>query len=141
MKTEEALVYESRIKVPYRWSAGETGTRFLTELRDRSKLVGLRCPRCGKVRVPPRRHCPECFVRCQDWVEVGPGGELVSFTQASQGPLYGLVKLDGADTALLHLLGGCGLSELRRGLRVEAVFESRRRGSILDLRHFRPVRG
>jgi uncharacterized OB-fold protein len=53
---------------------------------------------------------------------------------------YVLVKLDGADTALPHLVvEGC--ERVRVGSRVEAVWAppDARRGTILDLARFRPV--
>ena len=143
--TPEPLVHESRIKVPYRWSAGETGTRFLAGLRDEGRIRGTRCPGCRKAYVPPRRDCPACFMRCREWVEVGPEGTLVSFTRAGyetaaqpvRSPVYGLIRLDGADTAMLHLLSG--IEGLRTGMRVRAVFREERRGSVLDIRHFEPA--
>jgi uncharacterized OB-fold protein len=55
----------------------------------------------------------------------------------------GLVRLDGADTALMHFLVDWGDRPLAIGERVEAVLQpkARRTGSILDLRGFRPARG
>lgn len=145
---EELLVHESRIQVPYRWSAGEAGSRFLKALRDDKKLLATRCPECRKAYMPPRKSCGTCFAACGEWLEVGPKGTLLSYTQAlyespahpRPRPLYGLIRLDGADTALLHLLGEASLEELSIGMRVEAVFAEARSGSILDLLHFRPMR-
>lgn len=142
----EALVHESRIQVPYTWSAGETLTRFFKALRDSGAVMATRCPRCRKAYCPPRRSCGTCFEDCSEWVEVGPEGVLVSVAQAlyespahpRPRPVFGLVKLDGADTAMLHLIGEAGGQELRPGLRVEAVWSQERRGSILDIMHFKP---
>lgn len=138
------LVHESGIKVPYNWSAGEALSRFLTALRDEGKIMGARCPACRLVYVPPRKSCGACFVDCAEWVETGPGGVLESFTQALYDspahprarPVYGLIRLDGAGTALLHLLEG-PVERLRAGMRVEAVFAPERKASILDILHFR----
>ena len=139
-----SLTHESGIKVPYSWSAGETLSRFLRALRDERKILGTRCPACRTVFVPPRKTCGTCFVDCGEWVEAGPGGVLESFTQARYDsaahpgprPIYGLIRLDGAGTSLLHLVEG-PLEDLRIGLRVEAVFASERTGSIRDILHFR----
>ena len=38
-------------------STGATGTKFLKEIRDNKKIMGIKCPSCGKVYVPPRLHC------------------------------------------------------------------------------------
>ncbi|MBI4425684.1 MAG: Zn-ribbon domain-containing OB-fold protein [Elusimicrobia bacterium] len=144
----ETLARESRIQVPYAWSAGATLTRFLKGLRDSGRIEATRCPACAKAYVPPRRTCGICFADCAEWLAVGPQGTLLSFTQAAYDspahprprPCFGLIRLDGADTALLHLLGDFQPGELEAGRRVEAVFAEARSGSVLDIRHFRPVR-
>ena len=84
----------------------------------------------------------------EDWREVGPGGMLETYTvpayrediHPDESPLaFGIVKLDGADTGLTHLIGGFENGALKCGLRVEAVFKEQRQGNILDIRYFRPV--
>jgi len=143
----ESLVYSGRIKVPYQWWVGETGSRFLAALRDERKILGRYCPECNLVFVPPRKTCGRCFCQELEWREVGHSGSLVTYTipryesdlHPLKGPFaYGVIKLDGADTGLTHLLGEFAEGELRSGLRVEAVFAEERRGHILDLAYFRP---
>ena len=34
---------------PFRYSVGRWGSKFLAELRDHKKLLGVRCPKCQKV--------------------------------------------------------------------------------------------
>jgi uncharacterized protein len=148
---QELLVMEGRIKVPYRWFAGEVGTRYLESLRDDGRFLGTRCPKCDKVYHVPRRNCPECFEECSQWVELGSSGTLESYTvvrkhhpQLSVLPLpygYGIIKLEGADTGSLHLLSEFDEKDLEVGARVEAVFSDVREGNILDVRYFRPARG
>lgn len=141
---EELLVHESRIHVPYLWSAGATGTRFLKALRDDKKFLATRCPACRRVYCPPRSVCPSCFEDCAEWLEVGPQGVLTTFTQAlysdfeqrKHRPLFGLIKLDGADTCLLHKIGETALIKLSIGARVAPVFAESRTGSILDVSYF-----
>jgi uncharacterized OB-fold protein len=149
MAGQEILVMEGKIKVPYRWAAGETGTRYLQALRDEMKFLGTRCPRCSLVYHPPRRHCPDCGTEC-GWEELSGRGVLLTYTVVRRhhprlAPLdlpfaYGIVKLRGADTGFVHLLHEFAEGELRAGLEVEAVFATEREGSILDVRYFRPVR-
>jgi uncharacterized OB-fold protein len=57
-----------------------------------------------------------------------------------------VVKLDGADTCLQHIMGGVDLSDpekskdiVKIGMRVEAVWREPRRGEILDIQYFKPV--
>ncbi len=148
---QEILVLEGRIKVPYRWAAGEVGTRYLQALRDERKFLGTRCPGCGIVYHPPRRNCPDCFAECSEWVELGSAGTLETYTvvrrqhpQLASLPLpygYGVIRLDGADTGFLHLLYEFEEGGLATGMRVEAVFADEREGRILDVRYFRPAKG
>lgn len=144
---ENTLVHESRIQIPYAWSAGEVLSRFLKALRDEKKILATRCPSCRKAFVPPRKSCGTCFKPCAEWLEVGPRGTLLSFTQALYDspvhprprPIYGLIRLDGADTDLPHLVGETSLEKLRLGTTVEPVFAEKRSASILDILFFRPV--
>ncbi|MBI5367077.1 MAG: OB-fold domain-containing protein [Planctomycetes bacterium] len=138
--TIEPRAVEGRIRIPYRWPAGRTAGAFLARLRDEGRLYGLRCPRCKQVAVPPRPRCLACRVPSEDWVAVGPEGELLSWTTAPAAParpaeVWALVRLDGADTALFHRLLDVPPDRLRVGLRVRADVASPtvRRGAITDL--------
>lgn len=144
----EPMVHKSRIKVPYTWSVGETGSRFFVELRDNKRLFGRKCAGCHTVYVPPRKMCARCFQDTADWVEVGPEGTLQTFTvvryanelQPMAAPFaYGIILLDRASTGLVHLLGDVDLAALRSGIRVAPVFREQRSGTILDMAYFRPV--
>ena len=146
----ENIIYSGRIKVPYKWYVGEVGSRFLTALRDDKEIWGIRCPECRKVYVPPVKNCGECFALTDEWVRVEETGTLEAFTvvryahamQPVEPPFaYGLIRLDGADGALPHLIGEADLDELKAGMRLKAIFADERKGSILDIKHFAPIRG
>jgi len=147
-KDVEPMVYESRISVPYNWWAGDTAEKFFIALRDEKKILGTRCEQCSKVYVPPRKGCPQCFTGRANWVEVSDKGELISFTVARRQlaalprkvPLYfGLVKLDGADTGLLHFIGDVSSGEIAIGMSVRARFAENRQGTIHDIECFVPA--
>lgn len=139
------------IKVPYGWDAGEYASKFFTEIRDNGKILGTRCSSCGKTYIPPRSTCSKCFDHIDEWVELGKQGTLLTYTvvnyefpliQPSEPPiLYGIIKLDQADTGFVHILDEVDLDDLEPGLRVEAVLKDKdeREGNILDIRYFRPV--
>lgn len=144
----ENVVFSGRIKVPYKWYVGEVGSRFLTGLRDKKEIWGTKCPKCKKVYVPPLKNCGECFVLTDKWVKLGDTGTLESFTVANyshdmqpvKAPVaYGLIKLDGADGAMLHLLGETDVDKLKVGMKVKAVFAKKREGTIMDIKHFAPA--
>ncbi len=83
------------------------------------------------------------------WVEVSSEGVLESFTiverQLASLPrkapvLFGLIRLDGADTSILHYIEDADHTDIKIGMRVAAKFNDERSGSIHDIACFRPVR-
>jgi uncharacterized OB-fold protein len=151
---EKPLTVEARWDIPYRHTAGLAASRFFRELKDNKRIMGLRCPSCRRVLVPPRGFCERCFVPIEEWVEVKDTGILTSFTityaqfTSLPDPPYcvALIKLDGADTGLMHYVGGVDLHELEEakkaitvGMRVQAVWRDEREGKITDIEHFRPA--
>lgn len=146
--SEDPYVAEGRLVMPYRYFAGTVGSRFLTALRDEQKIMGLKCPACHKVYVPPRLTCGACFRNMDEWVEVKNQGTVLSYTAAhypspvhpaKEPVIYAIIQLDGADTGLTHIIGEADPVEVRIGMRVRAVFRDEREGNILDIRHFAPV--
>ena len=137
MRTVEPVSVEGRIRIPYRWPAGKLGTHFLAALRDEGKILGLRCAACDVVHVPPRPSCIECGRTPEEWVPVGPEGELRAWTTRG-GETYGLVQLDRSSTYIVHRLisDGCALGH---GQRVTAVFAEARTGAVTDILGFRPL--
>jgi hypothetical protein len=144
----EPVVVRQDLKVPYRYSMGATTSRFFIEMRDNRKIMGIRCPQCDVVFVPPRTTCGRCFSQLHEWVEVGNQGTLETYTQVryttpaqpAVAPFYyGIIKLDGADTGLAHIVGDLKGQEPRIGMRVQAVFKEERKGNMLDIRYFQPV--
>ena len=148
-KDVKPQVLESQINVPYSWWAGDTASRFFTSLRDAKKLLGTRCDQCGKVFAPPRKTCPLCFVEEMRWVELSGRGNLESYTIArrqlaalkKKAPvIFGLIRLDGADTSILHHIGEIDPGAVKIGLRVRAHFAAKRSGTIEDIDYFKPER-
>ena len=100
--------------------------------------------------VPPLGYSEVDGSAASEWVAVGPGGvvtaaavvhEPIAGFHPSERPFaYVLVKLDGADTALAHIVTE-GLDRLRVGSRVEAVWaaDEARQGTIRDIAAFRVI--
>nr|MDO8082259.1 Zn-ribbon domain-containing OB-fold protein [Candidatus Freyarchaeota archaeon] len=148
MKEEEAVTLSTRILLPFSYSVGLTASRFFIELRDNKRIMGTKCPKCVRVLVPPRRYCGECLAEVDEWVDVGDKGTLVAYTIMHKASpnlpkkppfAYGVIKLDGADTNIVHILGEVDLNKINPGMRVQAVFKDKREGSILDIDHFKPL--
>lgn len=129
------MILEEAIQLEFTYAAGETASRFLVALRDDKKVLGLRCQKCERVFCPPRASCPDCCVACEEMVEVGPMGKLVSWTEVPGKGVMGLVKFEGADTAMLHRILSA-VSELEVGCAMELHFADERSASILDIEGF-----
>jgi uncharacterized protein len=132
------------LSVSFRYTPGVGNTAFFEALRDHGVFLGSRCEDCGVTYLPARIFCERCLAELEPSLECGPEGELVSWTlvrvDVDDQPLdrpvtYGLVRLDGADTVLLHRLLDVD-GEPTIGMRVRPVLASERDGSILDIEGF-----
>ena len=140
---QEVLSAPHVLEYPYRRSVGPVLSCFFTALRDR-KLVGVET-KSGRVLCPPAEADPETGAAVSDrYVEVGPGGAIESWTWVTQPrekqPLarpfaYALIRLDGADTALLHAVDA-DPARLRTGARVRPRWRDETVGEIGDIECF-----
>ena len=134
------------LPVAFRYTPGVANTRFLEALRDRGVFLGSRCDACEITVVPARLFCERCLRETPTEVECGPEGTLESWTVGKVGidnerldrpVMLGLIRLDGADTVLVHRL--LGAREPTFGMRLRAELVRERSASILDVEGFRPV--
>jgi len=137
------------VHLSYLHTAGPEESHYLRALTQ-GRLVGQRCPACGKVYLPPRNSCPVDGVPTAEEVELPDRGMVTTFCIVNV-PFMGqrikppyvsaYVLLDGADIAFLHLILGCPVEEVRMGMRVEAVWKPREEwGPTLEnIDHFRPT--
>ena len=137
--------------VTFQYTQGIAGERFLRELLENGRFLGTRCAQCAYTYLPPRLYCERCFASLEDaWVEVGPQGTVEAVTVAhldlSGEPLaepqtLALIRLDGADGLLVHRIDDADAAGVEIGTRVEAVLrpQRQRKGSILDIRYFKPT--
>ncbi len=153
--SDEHLIIDITINIPYMWSAGKYYGKFFKELRDNAKFFANVCPRCKRVLFPPRVVCGRCHVRAKDeWIELGPEGEVLDYTfvyykmmDPSTGKPrpepypHAVIALDGGGL-LQHYLGEVDKEDIKVGMRVEPVFKKReeRIGHFSDILYFRPKR-
>jgi len=131
------------LEYSYKRTTGPIIGDFLTGLRD-GKILGGKTKR-GPVICPPHECDPLTGEDLEGLVEVGPGGVLQTYAAVSE-PLashpkqepfaFATIQLDGADTAITHIVMHKDLSTLRKGQRVKAVFADERTGFITDIDHF-----
>ena len=125
----------------YSRSVGPTLGAFFTALRNRH-IVGIRGSD-GRVHVPVIEYDPVTCERLSEIVPVSAVGTVVSWSWQAE-PLEGqpldhpfawaLIKLDGADTPLLHAVDGA----VSTGDRVHAHWVEAPAGAITDIAFFVP---
>jgi uncharacterized OB-fold protein len=126
--------------------------RFFGGLKS-GVILGVRSSD-GRVLVPPPEYDPRTAQPLgrdvADFVALAPTGVVESFTWIAsprrahplQRPFaWALVRLDGADSALLHAVDAGDPSRVRTGLRVRARFRAERVGEMRDIECFEPVEG
>ncbi|MBL7212228.1 MAG: Zn-ribbon domain-containing OB-fold protein [Desulfobacteraceae bacterium] len=149
---EELLRVPVHMKLHYRFPAGAHYDKFFEEMKETGKIMGVKCPECERVLLPPRPVCGECFVRTGEWVQVGPKGTVVAYTSiyfpfvdgttGKPRPIpygAGLIQLDGAYSAINHILEEGDPEKLHIGMRVEAVLTEEREGNIGDILYFKTI--
>jgi hypothetical protein len=130
----------------YTRSLGPVLSRFVTGLRDR-RVLGVRGSD-GRVHVPPVEYDPVTGQALSEPVEVGTEGTVVTWSWMAD-PIEGqplahpfawaLVRLDGADTALLHAVDAGEPAAMRTGMRVRVRWAEQPVGQITDIACFDPV--
>jgi len=138
---KENLVMNHLVSLTYSEELTPILERYVDALID-GRIVGHKCPSCGRVYVPGKGYCPICVVPTTDAdeVEVGDHGTLTGFTiitpvayygQTETEPfVYASVLLDGSDSNLGgQEIVGVAHDQLRSGLRVRAVWRPKSKRS------------
>ncbi|WP_327248268.1 Zn-ribbon domain-containing OB-fold protein [Streptomyces sp. NBC_01320] len=136
------------VEFPFTRSLGPVQSAFLTGLRERT-VLGVRTAD-GKVLVPPVEYDPVTAEELRELTEVATTGTVTTWAwnpaprrdQPLATPFaWVLVKLDGADTALLHVLDAPGPGAVHTGMRVRIRWSPERTGAITDIACFEPYEG
>ena len=147
--TTDCYLVDGKLALPYTYFAGRVGSKFLTTIRDEKKIMGIKCNKCNKVFVPPRQTCDVCMEDIRDnWVDVQNTGEVTNFTVVryddkhlpKKAPyVLAMIKLEGADTPLVHVVEGIDLDKAKIGMKVQAVFADETTNTLMDIDHFAPA--
>ncbi len=131
---------------PYSRTVGPIYGAFLTGLANHK--VGATVSADGTVFVPPAEFHASTGERLDNWVDVANEGEVVSWSweadpddsQPLNRPFaWVLVRLDGADTAMLHALDVTDTSSVRTGMRVRVRWAADAEPGIHAIACFEPV--
>jgi uncharacterized protein len=134
------------ISFDYTRSLGPVLTQFMTALADR-RILGSRASD-GRVHVPPAEFDPVSFAPPADLIEVGPAGTVLTWSwtdhpvdgQPLDRPFaWALIRLDGADTGMLHAVDGGSAAQMRTGMRVRPRWAAETSGHITDIECFEPL--
>lgn len=132
------------VEFPYTRSLGPVQSRFMTGLAGGQVIGGVLSD--GRVAVPPPEFNPITLEPTIEFREVGSAGEVLTWSWVSEPvanqPLgdpfaWALIRLDGADTPLLHAVAA-NRDAMSTGMRVQVVWAAERVGAITDIAHFVP---
>jgi uncharacterized OB-fold protein len=149
---EEATRVKYDLNAEYAYDMGYAVSRYLMGLKE-GKIVGIKCHKCGRILVPPRAFCEQCYVPIDDFVELSGRGKVNTFSisyvkwdasRIEKPEIPAVIELEGASAGvgILHVLGEVDPKDVHVGMEVEAVFkeEKDRKGEITDILYFRPVK-
>ena len=134
-----------RMEIFFRYSYGGQ-SRFFREIFHNEKLLGSKCPACGKVYCPPRSACPQCYEKTE-WVDLPGTGRVESFTVQHYSTsvfvakvpfVVAYIKLDGTDFLMMANIEMDDVGQARRGMAVKVCYREERSGAITDI-YFRPL--
>jgi uncharacterized OB-fold protein len=148
MAEPDVLVAPNILEYPYTRTVGPVIGRFMTGLRE-GRIEGVRA-NDGRVIVPPAEYDPVTSEPLDEFVEVGQAGVVTTWAWISEPranqPLdhpfaWALIRLDGADTALLHAVDAGDEARMATGMRVRVQWRAERVGEIQDIACFVPEEG
>ncbi|HEY2997131.1 MAG TPA: OB-fold domain-containing protein, partial [Acidimicrobiales bacterium] len=133
MPDAEILSAPLVLEYPFKRTVGPVQSAFLTGLRE-GLVVGVRTAD-GRVLCPPVEYDPVTSEELTELVELGETGTVTTWSwepapRANQ-PLdrpfaWALVRMDGADTGLLHAVDAGSPDRMRTGMRVRLRWRDER---------------
>ena len=145
MPEAEVLSAPLVLEYPFRRTVGRVQSAFLTGLREQI-VLGVRA-KDGRVLCPPVEYDPVTSDELDELVELGAAGTVSTWSwepvprrgQPLDRPFaWALVRLDGADTALLHAVDAGSPEAMATGMRVRIRWADERTGAIGDIACFEP---
>jgi uncharacterized OB-fold protein len=103
--------------------------KFLTQ----GKLMAGKCQRCGKIHLPPRPLCDNCFSQQFTWTEVSGKGKLLTYSvihiappqfQAMTPYAVGIIQLENG-AKIPGMITGATQEQLKIGMDLTIDFGTR----------------
>jgi uncharacterized protein len=131
------------LEYPFRRTVGPVQSAFLTGLRE-GVVLGIRTVD-GRVMCPPVEYDPVTGDELDELVTLAETGTVTTWSwepeprpnQPLDRPFaWALVRLDGADTGLLHAVDAGKPGRMRTGMSVRIRWAEERQGAITDIACF-----
>jgi len=146
MAEAEILSAPMVVEYPFSRTVGPVQSAFLTGLRE-GLVLGVRTGD-GRVLCPPVEYDPITSEELGELVELGDTGTVTTWSwEPSPRPnqpldrpfAWALVRMDGADTGLLHVLDAGSPDRVSTGMQVRVRWADQREGAITDIACFEPA--
>jgi uncharacterized OB-fold protein len=101
--------------------------KFLTQ----KKIMAAKCQKCGKIHLPPRPLCDNCYSQQFEWINVSGKGKLLTYTIISIAPqqfqdltpyAVGIVQLEN-NLRIPGMIQGVKQEELKIGMELTLDFD------------------
>lgn len=145
-EAEPVTEFRQPLRLEYEINPGEAATAYLRGLAE-GRLLGRRAEGSSDVYIPPRGSDPKTGEATTIDVSVSTSGTVttfcvvnVKFTELTPEVPYvcAQVLLDGASVAFFGLIADCPVSDVRMGMRVEAVWADDLEPDASSIKWFRP---
>lgn len=130
----------------YTRTYGPILSKFFTELKE-GKVLGIKGSK-GQIICPPLEYDPATSASLSEFVELKDTGVVTTWswvnTPLEKHPLqkpfaWALIKIDGADTSMLHVVDAGDKKAMKTGMKVKIRWAETRVGRIHDIACFEPV--
>lgn len=130
----------------YTRSTGPVIGQFLTSLRDK-KIIGIKGSE-GQVICPPTEYDPKTAEELTEFVDLAETGTVTTWAWVNEPRpkhhldkpfAWALVKLDGADTAMLHMVDAGSETNMKTGMKVKVRWAEETTGFMTDIACFEPA--
>lgn len=143
---DDVLRSDFDLDFTYTRTYGSILSQFFTELKDQ-KVLGIKGSE-GQIICPPLEYDPKTSDSLSELVELTDTGVVTTWSWVNdplvKHPLdkpfaWALIKIDGADTAMLHAIDAGDKASMKTGMKVKIRWADERVGRINDIACFEPA--
>lgn len=130
----------------YTRSTGPVIGQFLTSLRNK-QLIGIKGSN-GQVICPPTEYDPKTAEELSEFVDLAETGTVTGWSwvhtprpkhHLDKPFAWALIQIDGADTAMLHMVDAGSEDNMKTGMKVKIRWAEETTGFMTDIACFEPA--